>query len=126
MLMGIMDHKTNVNELKEKIKKFCDDRDWDKYHNAKDLAIGIITEASELLEHFRFKSEKEVEEMFKNSPKRQEICDEMADVFYFLLRLAQRYDIDLVTELDKKLKKNAEKYPVNKAKGKNMKYNEFD
>ena len=58
-----MDDKTTIQDLKEKVKKFCEDRDWDKYHNAKDLAIGIITESSELLEKFRFKSEKEIEKL---------------------------------------------------------------
>ncbi|MFH1248949.1 MAG: nucleotide pyrophosphohydrolase [archaeon] len=120
-----MDHKTNIQELKEKVKKFCEDRDWDQYHGAKDLAIGIITEASELLEHFRFKSEKEIEEMFKNPEKKQHISEEMADVLYFLIRLAQKYDIDLATELNKKLEKNEKKYPVEKAKGSNKKYNEL-
>ena len=51
-----MDNETSINELKDKIKKFCEDRDWDQYHNAKELAIGIVTESSELLQHFRFKS----------------------------------------------------------------------
>ena len=98
-----MDSETNVHELKEKIRKFCEDRDWDQYHNAKDLAIGLITEASELLEHFRFKSEEQVEKMFKSAKKKEELTDEMADVLFFLLRLAQRYDIDLVTELNRKM-----------------------
>jgi NTP pyrophosphatase (non-canonical NTP hydrolase) len=120
-----MDHKTNVQDIKEKIKKFCDDRDWNQYHNAKDLAIGVITEASELLEHFRFKDEKQVEEMLKDPSKRKEISEEMSDVLYFILRLAQMYDIDIATEFDKKMLKNAEKYPVEKVKGKNKKYSDY-
>ena len=119
-----MDNKTTIQELKEKVKKFCEDRDWDKYHNPKDLAIGIITEASELLEHFRFKSEEDIKQILKY--KKQELSEELADVFYFVLRLAQRYDIDLATELEKKLKKNESKYPVNKSKGSNKKYNEIE
>jgi NTP pyrophosphatase (non-canonical NTP hydrolase) len=120
-----MDTKTNIQELKEKIKKFCDDRDWDQYHNAKELAIGIITESGELLDLFRFKSEKEIDEMFKNNEKRQQITEEMADVLYFILRLAERYDIDLTTELNDKLIKNDKKYPIDKVKGKNKKYTEY-
>lgn len=123
--MLAIDQTTNINELKERVKKFCEDRDWDQYHNAKDLAIGIITESSELLEHFRFKSQKEVDEMFKRSEKRQEIAEEMADVLYFLVRLAQKYDIDLTTELIRKIKKNEQKYPIDKSKGSNKKYNEL-
>lgn len=120
-----MDQDTNIQELKELVRAFCERRDWDKYHNAKDLAIGIITESSELLEYFRFKSEKEVEEILKSSAKRQEISEEMADVFYFLLRLAQRYDIDLSDALKKKMEKNEKRYPVEKAKGSSKKYTEL-
>ena len=120
-----MDRKTSVHELKEKVKQFCEERDWDQFHGAKDLTIGIVTESSELLQHFRFKSDAEIEMMFKSTEKREHISEEMADVLYFLLRLAQKYDIDLVTELDKKMKKNAKKYPIEKAKGSNKKYTEF-
>lgn len=120
-----MDRDTNIEELKEKVKKFSEEREWDIYHNAKELSIGIITEASELLEQFRFKSETEVENMFKDIKKRGEITEEMADVFYFLLRLAQRYNIDLDDELKKKMVKNKNKYPIEKSKGSNKKYNEF-
>ncbi len=120
-----MDTKTNFQDIKERIKKFCEERDWDQYHNAKDLAIGIITESSELLKHFRFKSEKEVEEMFKNPEKRKEITGEMADVLFFLFRLAQKYNIDIVTEFNKKIEENEKKYPVNKSRSSNKKYSEL-
>src|SRR3989344_7435965 len=117
-----MDSKTNIHELKEKVKKFCEDRDWDKYHNAKDLAIGIITESSELLEHFRWKSENEVKDLLNNPKEREEIESEMADILYFLVRLAQRYDIDLSEVLNKKIQLNEERYPIEKSKGSNKKY----
>ncbi|MBU2639082.1 MAG: nucleotide pyrophosphohydrolase [Nanoarchaeota archaeon] len=119
-----MDASTNIHELKEKIKKFCEDRDWDQYHGAKELAIGITTEASELLDIFRFKSEEEIEEMFKTE-KREHISEEMADTLYFLLRFAQKYNIDLTTELNKKMEKNHLKYPIDKSKGSNKKYTEL-
>jgi NTP pyrophosphatase (non-canonical NTP hydrolase) len=118
-----MDSNTNIHELKEKIREFCEERDWDQYHNAKELAIGISTEAAELLEHFRFKSKEEVEEIIKD--KREEIGEEMADILFFLLRLTQKYDIDISTALAEKLKKSSEKYPVEKAKGSNKKYTEL-
>mgnify|MGYP003988897147 CR=1 len=121
-----MDTKTNIHELKELVKSFCDERDWDQFHNAKDLAIGIVTESSELLDHFRFKSDEQVKEMFNNEKKKKELTEEMADVLYFLIRMAQKYDIDLTTELINKIKKNNEKYPVDKSKGSNKKYTEFE
>ena len=120
-----LDNFTEVQRLKDKVREFCEERDWDQYHGAKELAIGITTEASELLQHFRFKSEKEVEEIFSDLNKKEKITEEMADILYFLLRMSQRYDVDLTSELTKKLKKNEERYPVDKAKGSNKKYTEF-
>lgn len=120
-----MDSETSIQELKEKIKKFCEERDWDQYHNAKELAIGIVTEASELLEHLRFKSYEEIDAFFNSLEKKQEMSEELADVLYFVLRLAQRYDIDLTTALNKKMEKNEKRYPVEKAKGSNKKYDEL-
>jgi len=118
------DQETNIQELKDKIQKFCEDRDWDQFHGAKDLAIALITEASELLEHFRWKSEKEVKELFENPEKKEHIEDEMADIFYFLLRLAQKYNIDLSEALEKKMGKNEKRYSIDKFKGSNKKYDE--
>lgn len=119
------DSETNIQELKDFVKKYCEERDWDQFHGAKELAIALIIESAELLEPFRFKSEKEVEELFKNPEKREHIEDEMADVMYFLFRLAQKYDIDLSEAFERKMAKSAKKYPVDKAKGSNKKYNEF-
>ncbi|HET55856.1 MAG TPA: nucleotide pyrophosphohydrolase, partial [Ignavibacteria bacterium] len=105
---------------------FCEDRDWDQYHNAKNLAIGIITEASELLENFRFKSEDECHTLFEKDEHREEIVKEMADVLYFLLRLAQKYNIDLSDAFARKMVENEKRYPVEMAKGSNRKYTEWE
>ena len=125
MKMVFIDDNSNIKDLKNLVKKFCDERDWDQYHNAKDLAIGIITESSELLEHFRFKSIKEVEDLFNERSKREEISEEIADIIYFILRFAEKYNIDLSKELQKKINKNSKKYPIEKSKGLNKKYNEL-
>ena len=122
----VRDTEGNINELKEKIKEFCDARDWDQFHNAKELAIALSIESSELLEIFRWKSPEEVKSLFENPKKKEDIEDEMADVLYFLIRMAQRYDIDLSEALDRKIEKNDNKYPVEKFKGSNKKYNEFE
>jgi len=119
------DQERKIHELKEKIKDFCEARDWDQFHNAKELAIALSIEASELLEIFRWKTPEEVQDLFKDEKKKEDIEDEMADVLYFLIRMAQRYDIDLSEAIDKKMEKNDKKYPVNKAKGSNKKYTEF-
>jgi len=115
----------DIIELQEMVKKFCDDRDWEQFHNPKDLAIGISTEANELLDMFRFKSEEQVKMMFETPSKKEAISDELADTFYFILRFAQMNDIDLSEALVRKIKKNNEKYPVEKVTGKNLKYKEY-
>jgi NTP pyrophosphatase (non-canonical NTP hydrolase) len=120
-----MDDTTTIATLKQATKEFCDERDWEKYHNAKELAIGIITEAGELLDNFRFKSPEQVDELFEDPKRRGEIGEELADVLYFVLRMGERYDIDLSEEFSKKMVKNAEKYPVKLVKGKNQKYTEY-
>ncbi len=116
-----MDTETTVQQLKELVQRFCEERDWDRFHNPKDLAIGLITEASELLEYFRFKSEKEAYEMLTAPAIKREIAQEMSDVLYFLLRMAQKYDIDLAGEFLQKMRVNELKYPIEAAKGSNMK-----
>ena len=117
------DSKSTIKDLKEIVRKFCEDRGWGKFHNIKELAIGISTEAGELLQHFRFKSYDECDKMM-NTKKREEIVDEISDVLYFILRLAQLYNIDLSSSLEKKIEKNGKRYPIEKYKGSNKKYNE--
>lgn len=121
----VEDQEKTLHEIKETVKKFCEARDWDQFHNAKDLAIALSIEASELLEHFRWKDEKEVSALFENPEKREKIEDEMADVLYFLVRLSQRYNIDLSESLNRKIEKNNKNYPIEKAKGSNKKYTEL-
>ena len=106
-----LDPKKNLEDLKTEVKNFCSERDWDSPHNPKDLAIGLVTEASELLEIFRFYSEKDSFERLKDPTVRERIGEELADTLCFLLRFAQMYDFDLTSCLQDKLAKNALKYP---------------
>jgi NTP pyrophosphatase (non-canonical NTP hydrolase) len=115
----------SVKELTQLVKDFCEARDWDQFHSPKDLAIGVITEASELLEHFRFLSEEESLSILKNPTRKSEIEDEVADVLFFLLRFSQMYEIDLGKALKRKVEKTEKKYPVEKARGKNSKYTDL-
>lgn len=119
-----MDKKTTVEDLKNKVKDFCEARDWDQFHNPKELAIGMSTEANELLQIFRFKDEKQMKELMK-SERILEVKEELADVVYFALRFAQMNDIDLSSAIEEKINKNTKKYPVEKVKGCNKKYNEY-
>lgn len=124
-MVDLRDDSTTLKELKDKVKTFCERRNWDQFHNPKDLAIGVSTEANELLDLFRFKRDEDTKEIMSNISKRQMIGEELADILYFLLRFAQMNDFDLANELEKKIKKNAIKYPIKKAKGSNKKYNEL-
>lgn len=110
--------------LTEAVRKFCEEREWDQFHPPKDLAIGLSTEANELLDLFRFKSDAAIAERMQDSEFKEKVSDELADVFFFVLRFAQMNGINLERALLKKLKKNAEKYPIETAKGSNKKYNE--
>lgn len=114
----------NQKELSEQIRDFCEERDWDQFHNLKDLSIGLSTEANELLQLFRFKNETQCVELFNSQPDK--ITHELADIYYYLLRIADLYDIDLNHALEEKMKLNEQKYPVSKVKGKNLKYDEFE
>lgn len=118
------DNEMKLEQLKEKVKAFCEARDWNKFHNPKELAIGISTEANELLQLFRFKSIEDMQEIL-STEKRVDVEEELADVFFFILRFAETCKIDLTTILFDKMDKNAKKYPLDKAKGSNKKYNEF-
>lgn len=104
-----------LEELKNKVLKFIDDRDWDQFHSPDNLAKSISIEAAELLECFQWGNEYELEA----------VTDEMADVFIYLLDLANKLNVDLIDIADKKMDKNALKYPVDKSKGKSSKYNKL-
>ncbi len=121
----MQDSNTNIEDLKKMVREFCEERDWNQFHNPKDLAIGIGTEASELLQLFRFKDIDECMDMMEDIDSRTAICDELSDVLYFVLRFAQMNNIDLSSSLKKKLFKNNEKYPVEFFKGSNKKYNQL-
>lgn len=122
----LKDHATTIDDLKKMANQFCNERNWAKFHTPKDLAIGLITEASEFLEHFRFRSDTEIEELLKTDFKfRNQLEDELADTIYFILRISDKFQIDLTHSLIEKLKKTALKYPIEKSFGSNKKYTEL-
>jgi dCTP diphosphatase len=113
----------SFDALRSQIVAFRDERDWDQFHHPKELAIALSIEASELLEHFLWKSSTEVSDRIES--KREEIADELADVAVYLIELADKVGVDLEEAIQRKMAKNAVKYPVEKAKGSNKKYSEF-
>lgn len=109
--------KSNIGEIIKLIKQFRDDRDWEQFHDAKNLAICLNIESSELLENFLWKNAEDADiEKVKN---------ELADVFYSAFLLADKYGFDVKEIISEKLKSNALKYPVNKSKGSSKKYDEL-
>jgi len=112
-----------MDDIIKKIVKFRNERSWKQFHNPKDLAISLSLEASEVLEHFQWKSKEEIEEYIKTH--KGHIGEELADVFYWVLLMSHDLKIDIIKASEKKLKKNMEKYPISKAKGKHTKYNQL-
>jgi len=114
---------SNLKDLENKILAFRDERDWEQFHTPKNLAISLSLEASEVLEHFQWKTDEEVKEYIKTH--KEEIGDELGDVFNYLLLLAHATDIDIIEAAENKIVKSAQKYPIDKAKGSAKKYNEL-
>ena len=110
-------------ELESKAINFRDQRDWEQFHNPKNIAGSIVIEATELLEVFQWVEGKESKKLA--TKKLQEVKDEMSDVLVYLVTLAHDLNIDLIQAAIEKIEKNDKKYPVEKAKGKSTKYTEF-
>jgi NTP pyrophosphatase (non-canonical NTP hydrolase) len=115
------DNETVVQELKEAVKEFARERDWAQFHSPKNLAMGLAIEASELMEHFLWKTTEESEK--PDDP--EAVSRELADIFIFTLNLAARLDIDLAAVTERKLEENAEKYPADLARGKALKHTHY-
>ena len=111
---------TDIKQLQKKIINFRDKRDWKQFHNPKDMALSLVLEAAELMEHFQWKSTEEIRDYVERNG--QEIGDELADVLYWVLLMSHDLGIDIKIALLQKIKKNELKYPVKKAKGKHTKY----
>jgi len=112
-----------LDHLRERLAAFAEQRDWDQFHNPKNLAMALAGEAGELLEHFQWLTFDEAANL--PTATRDDVALECADVLLFLLRLADKLDIDLVAAAEKKLKLNALKYPVEKSRGKATKYDKL-
>lgn len=119
------DRNTNIHEIREKIREFILEREWEKFHNPKDLAISISLESAELMELFQWKSLEEIEELENFPSFTTRISDELADIIIYSLSLANKLEIDISSAVLKKIEKNGQKYPVEKAYGSAKKYNEL-
>ena len=107
----------DITELTEALKNFRDERDWEQFHNPKDLAVALNIEAGELLETFLWKKSEDA--------NKEKVKEELADVLGYSLLLAEKYGFNVKEIVLDKIQKNAKKYPVEKAKGTSKKYNEL-
>jgi dCTP diphosphatase len=113
----------SLEELRGALRRFASDRDWDQFHSPKNLAIALSVEAAELLEHFQWTLDADPTSL---APDRHaKVQEEIADVLLYLVRLADKLNIDLLAAATEKLQINAAKYPVEKARGSSKKYTEF-
>lgn len=114
---------SDIKKLTKKIINFRDKRDWKQFHNPKDIAISLVLEATEVLEHFQWKTQEEIEEYLKSH--KNDVSEELADVLYWVLLMCGDLKIDIKEALENKMRKNEKKYPAEKARGKHTKYNKL-
>ena len=108
---------SDIDQILAELRRFNQERDWDQFHNGKDLALAISIEANELLECFLWKSPEDA--------KPEKIREELADVLSYAFQMADKYGLDIQDIMLEKIRRNAEKYPVENAKGSAKKYNEL-
>ena len=115
---------TDFDRIKKKVRQFVVERDWDQFHSPKNLSMALIVEAAEMVEHFQWLTG----EQSSNLPpeKLAEVEQELADIQVYLISLAEKLQLDLITAVEKKLILNAQKYPVEKVRGSSKKYSEYE
>ena len=114
---------TDLESLRDQLRTFASDRDWDQFHSPKNLAAALAVETSELLEHFQWLTEAQSQQL--PSEALNEVRAEVADVLLYLIRISDKLGIDLIAAAKAKIVLNAEKYPVEKARGSSRKYTEL-
>ncbi|MCB1743986.1 MAG: nucleotide pyrophosphohydrolase [Gammaproteobacteria bacterium] len=115
----------DIDELKRRLARFAAERDWDQFHSPKNLAMALSVEASELLELYQWLSEEQSRRTAEDPVLFQRVCEELADIQIYLLRLADKLDVDLARVVDAKIAANARKYPVALSKGRSTKYTDL-
>ncbi|MDP3072839.1 MAG: nucleotide pyrophosphohydrolase [Opitutaceae bacterium] len=119
------DSATTVADLKARVLAFVRERDWEQFHNPKNLSMALAAETGELMEHFLWATPAQSVAIAADPAKRAKIADELADVVIYALGFANVTGLDLTAAIDAKMAANAKKYPVEKAKGRSEKYTEL-
>ncbi|MEZ5414465.1 MAG: nucleotide pyrophosphohydrolase [Opitutaceae bacterium] len=125
MKRGLTDADTTLAELKERVLAFARERDWEQFHAPKNLSMALAAEAGELMEHFLWATSADSHDVARDKKKRPEIEDELADVIIYALEFANMTNINVSAAIARKMKANAKKYPVAKARGRSAKYTEL-
>lgn len=112
-----------LEELRIRISNFAEERDWDQFHSPKNLSMALIVEAGELVEHFQWMKQSESFEL--EPDKLQSVEEELADIFVYLVRIADQLGIDLIDASHRKIQSNAAKYPADVVRGSSRKYTEY-
>ncbi len=112
-----------MDEMTQRVVSFVRQRDWEQFHNPKDLAVSLTLEAAEVLEHFQWKDSAEIKKHLKDS--KTAVAEELCDVLYWVLLMSHYFGIDLKSEFDAKMDQNEKKYPLDKAKGRHDKYTAY-
>ncbi|CAA6677529.1 MULTISPECIES: nucleotide pyrophosphohydrolase [unclassified Lentimonas] len=119
------DAETRLQEIKDRVLAFAKERDWEQFHSPKNLSMAISAEAAELMEHFLWQSPEQSHVDAEAVKLRAKVEEELADVFIFAIEFANVTGIDIAAIIEKKMKRNAEKYPVEKARGRSDKYTDL-
>lgn len=113
----------NLQELTQRIIAFRDAREWKQFHNPKDMALSLVLEATEVMEHFQWKNAEEMEAHLRKH--KNDISEELADVLYWILLMSHDFGINVLEALEKKIELNEAKYPIEKARGVHTKYDKL-
>jgi dCTP diphosphatase len=124
--MSTQPSESSVDDLTVLVRSFADSRDWQQFHTARNLVLALVGEAGELAAEFQWISDDNIVNALQEADKREAVGSELADVFIYLLRLADVIGIDLVEELKKKIAINEKRYPIDKAKGSAAKYTAYE
>lgn len=112
-----------LEQIKLQLRQFSDDRDWDQFHSPKNLSMALIAEAAELVEHFQWLTEEQSKAL--NPVQLEQVKEELADIQIYLIRIADKLNVDLIKAVAEKIDSNAKKYPTDKVRGSSKKYTEY-
>ncbi|WPJ96840.1 nucleotide pyrophosphohydrolase [Coraliomargarita algicola] len=119
------DSDTQIQEIKDRVLAFAKERDWEQFHSPKNLSMAISAEAAELMEHFLWQGSEASRSDIASGKLRTKVEEELADVFIYAIEFANVAGLDIAAIIEKKMQLNGEKYPVEKAKGRSVKYTEL-